>query len=158
MGDDIVEQRWLLESNFSRLRSSVSKGFSPEAVLELMFNAANRAVFRQLKYEYIEFNDNFDNTDDHNHGRNNISEEESEGAKINTMPFTEPDVKILGNTILIAHFRDFQKYFYELWEACSDESKLTIAKFCLSHHVVLVSKSTQEKFLKFLADNQERKN
>ena len=154
--DDKIEQWWVLEKIFSRLRSGVSKGFSPEAVLELMFNVANLAAFRELEREYIEFNDNFDNTDDHNHVRNNIPEKESVGAKINTMPCTEPDDiifgKIVGNVGSISNFKVYQQYFYELWEACSDESKLTIAKFCLSHRVILVSKSTKEKFLKFLAE------
>ena len=138
-----VEQECVLRKNLFRLRSGVPKGFSPEAVLELMFNVVNLAVLPQLKSEYIEFND--------------ISEDEGGSAKMNTMPCTEPDDKIVRDADLTSDFKDYQKYFYEVWEACSDESKLTIANFCSSHHVVLVSKSTKEKFLKFLAENQEQK-
>ena len=151
------DQRCILRDNFSQLRSSVCNGFSREAVLELMFNVTNMTVLRQLENEYIEFNDNLDSADDHNHWRNNISEEESGSTKISTMPCTELDGTVVPKAISISDFKDYQQYFYELWEACSDESKLTIAKFCLSHHAVLVSKSTKEKFLKFLAENQEQK-
>ena len=155
--DSYYEWKDILKNNLYRLRSSARNGFSREAILELFVNTVNHALLPQLENKHIEFQGNINNADDQNDRWNNIYEEDSGSAKINTMPCTEQLDIIVRTSGFGTDLKDYQEYFHELWEACSDESKLTIAKYCLSHHVVVVSKSTKEKFMKFMTQNQEQK-
>ena len=154
--DSPAKWRGILAYNISHLSSNAYNGFSREAVLELIFNTVNLAMFPQLGNEYIEFKDNINSADNHNDWLKKISEEDNESTKNNTIPCPESDNIISRKAVLFLELEDFQNYFHELWEACSDESKLTIAKYCLSHHVVAVSHFTKVEFMKFLTKKQQQ--
>ncbi|WP_422490250.1 hypothetical protein [Endozoicomonas sp. ALE010] len=135
-----------------------------EAVLALILNMINLVMFPQSENEYREFGVNINNPDDHNNDRNSMSESGSQSTENSTTSHPVSNVLPLYNLdsyrahLCRYHLKDYRKYIDQLWEECSEERKLAIAKHCLSQHNVAVSPQTTREFMKLLlANNPEEK-
>ncbi|WBA86377.1 hypothetical protein [Endozoicomonas sp. GU-1] len=130
-----------------------------EAVLPLILNIINLVMFPQSENEYREFGVNVNNADDHNDDRNSMSEYGSQSTENNTTSYPVSDVLPLYNLssyragLCLYHLKDYREYIDQLWEECSEEHKLAIAKHCLSQHNVAVSPQTTREFMKLLLTN-----
>ena len=127
-------------------------------VLELIINSINFVLFPRHNNEYIEFGINNNAMDDHNGCRKSNSGEDSASTKSNwpsgldLFDMSSYQAEFLQN--IEKHHYLFDKY----WKECSEDNKLAIAKYCLSHHIVAVNHTTTVNFMKLLIKNQEHSN
>ena len=144
-----------LERNLSNLTSNVNNKFPKEAILELILNAINFALCPESDNEYIEF----DAIGCSRHGPGEYWQSLSQEGNASTKDTTETCPESIDVRLHVASFllglKRFQKYFHQVWETCSVDSKLAIAKHCLSHHEVAVSHLTTVEFMRLLTEKQE---
>ena len=127
-------------------------------ILELIINSINFVLFPRHDNKYIEFGINNNAMNDHNGCRKSTSGEDSASTKSN-LP---SGLDLFDMSFYRAEFlQNIEKHHYlfdKYWEECSEDNKLVIAKYCLSHHIVAVNHTTTVNFMKLLIKNQELSN
>ena len=147
-----------LERNLTNLRSSERCDFPREAVLALIANTINFIMFPQPDSRYMEFGANSGYTDNQSNLWKNNVRENGVSTKNNTIsPLKSEDMKSKKARFLL-QLEQYQDYFHNLWKACTEESQLAIAKYCIRHHCVAVSHFTTLEFMKILTKHQEQRN
>ena len=144
-----------LERNLSSITSNVNNKFPKEAILELILNAINFALHLESDSEYIEFNAIGCSRHGPRDYWQSLSQEGNASTKNTTETCPEPiNVRLHVASFLLGLER-LQKYFHQVWKTCSEDSKLAIAKYCLSHHEVAVGHLTTVEFMRLLTKKQE---
>ncbi len=128
------------------------------AVLELIINAINFVLFPRHDNEYIEFGINDNAIDDHNNCRKSSSGEDSLSTKSNLASGLDLFDMSFYRADFLQNIKKHHSLFDKYWEECSEDDKLAIAKYCLSHHIVAVNHTTTVNFMKLLIKNQEQSN
>ncbi|MGI2029528.1 hypothetical protein [Endozoicomonas acroporae] len=144
------------ECNGLPLASGKCNQLPREALLVLMLNIMNLLMFPQSDNDYREFGVNTHSADDQNDCRKNMSESNNGSTKNNAIPYPELDGLPLHHlNAYRAQFcrynlQNYRNYLDKLWEECSEESQLTIARHCLIQQNVAVSHTTTRKFMHLL--------
>ncbi|MBO9494078.1 pentapeptide repeat-containing protein [Thalassotalea sp. G20_0] len=128
-----------------------------EEVLALIVNIIEFVMF-PLEHEYIEFGINA------NDGGNQKSGKNFRSTENNTMSCFELDHEYQNMMdkfkaeICYQHILEkCRNHFTKIWESCSDETRLEIAKCCLKNRIIAVSHLTTVEFMKLLIINQQGK-
>ena len=154
--EDAWRARENLRKNIFFFNSNLYKNTPREAILELIINSINFVLFPLHDNEYIEFGINYSGVNDNNNCRKSISGQESVNTKNNST--SGPDLFDLdyNRAAFLLNIRQHQCFIDKFWKDCSEENQLTIAKYCLSHHIVAIGHPTTIEFMRLLTKNQEQ--
>ena len=154
--EDAWKARENLRKNIFFFNSNLYKNTPREAILELIINSINFVLFPLHDNEYIEFGINYSGVNDNNNCRKSTSGQESTNTKNN--PASGPDLFDLdfNRAAFLLKIRQCQCFIDKFWKDCSEENQLTIAKYCLSHHIVAVGHPATIEFMRLLTRNQEQ--
>ena len=154
--EDCWSARSNLKKNIFTLSSTLHKNTPREAILELIINSINCVLFPQPDNRYMKFGINGNSVGDRIDCRKITSGDGSTSTKNHSTSCPDSFERKFNKAGFLLNITNYQNDFDEIWEECSEESKLAIAKHCLSHHIVAVRHSTTVKFMELLIKNQEQ--
>ena len=153
---EISSQRDNLDKNIHNLISNVNNKFPKEAILELILNSVNFALFPQSDHGYMKFNASGCTTHSHQEYWQSISPQSNTSTKSTPETCLKPIQMRFCKASFLLHLHFFQNYFHRVWKTCSESSQLAIAEYCLSQKNVAVSHLTTVEFMRLLSKKKQR--